>query len=105
MLAIELTVHQHVVDVNEVLSRVEQILDDLQTTLPSTYGTSVQDNRNRIADQMDSRPLIRVLIALLFRPDNLVLANRTVASERVSVGNVDGDDTGSEKLIRLRYLA
>ena len=34
MLAIELPVHQHVIDMDEVLSRIEQVLDDFQSCSP-----------------------------------------------------------------------
>ncbi|SDY63734.1 hypothetical protein SAMN05216564_10786 [Halopenitus persicus] len=102
VLAIELSVHQHVIDVNEVLSRIEQVFDDFQSCLPLSDGARVQHDWDGIADQLYCRPLVGVLVTLLFRSDDFVFVARPVTGERVGFGNVDGDDSGSKELLCLR---
>jgi len=84
VLAIELPVHQHVIDMNEVLSRIEQVLDDFQLCLSLSDGARIQHDWDGVADQLDRRPLIGVFVGLLFCPDDFVLMARSIAGEGVA---------------------
>jgi hypothetical protein len=71
VLTIELSVHQHVIDVNHILSRIQQILDDLFPTLALPNWSRIQDDWDSVTDQLDGRPLVGVLVGVFFRPNNL----------------------------------
>jgi hypothetical protein len=102
VLAIELPVHQHVIDVDELFSRIEQVLDDLLPTLAFSYRAGIEDEWDSVPDQLDCRPLIGVLVSVLFRSDDLVLMAGAVAREGIGLGDVDGDNTRPEELPCLR---
>jgi CBS domain containing-hemolysin-like protein len=53
---------------------------------------------------LDCRPLVSVLVGLLFRADDLVFVARSITGERVSFGDVNSDDASSKELLRLRPL-
>jgi hypothetical protein len=57
---------------NEILSRIQQVLNDFQPSLTLSDRTRVQHHWYGIPDQLHRRPLVGVLVGLLLRPDDLV---------------------------------
>jgi hypothetical protein len=50
VLAIELSIHQHVIDVDEFLSRIQQLLDNLFPPLSFRYRADIKDEWDSVAD-------------------------------------------------------
>jgi len=61
---------------------------------------AIKHDVNGVPDQLDRRPLVRVLVGLPFRPNDFVLVAGAVACERVRFGDVDGDDACAEEFLR-----
>ena len=101
VLAVELSIHQHPVDVEQTLSAIQQLLNDLAAAVALSNWLSVQHQRNCIADQLYGRPLVGALSVVPFRPDYLVFVACSVTSEWVLFGDIDSDQPSAMKYICL----
>jgi hypothetical protein len=50
VLTVELPIHQHVINVYHLFSRIQEVLDNFQSGLPLPNWPCVQYNRNGIPD-------------------------------------------------------
>ena len=104
MLAVKLSVHQHVVDVNQFLRRVQQVFNDYLPCFASSDWPGIQHKCDGVADQLHCRPLVGILVSFLFGPNDLGFVARSITRERIVFGNIDSDDSRSEELVSLGYL-
>jgi len=73
MLTVELTVHQHIIDVDQFLGRVEQVFDDFFLTLALLNWSTIQYDWDSVPDQLDRSLLIKTLVDFLNHQTTILL--------------------------------